>query len=113
MKVFELSGASVCAAERLGLGSCVDSARSRVVLDGSGRSFPLCVAHVAAAQREEDALAVVAADLEARIATVYERVACPKCGAPRGRRCTRVGGRSLEPLKAPHRERWTLETPAR
>lgn len=54
------------------------------------------------------------AELERRVATVHERVACPKCGAVVGDRCHRVGtmylpgydGYAPPPsLKHPHAER--------
>jgi hypothetical protein len=57
--------------------------------------------------------AAVARDAQRR-ATVHERVACPKCEAPRGARCHRpatsratrdVGYLLFKPLKHPHRER--------
>lgn len=56
----------------------------------------------------------VAAELHERVATVHERVACPRCLAPVGERCVRmsthyVGWAGAEegpsPLKHSHRER--------
>lgn len=43
------------------------------------------------------------------VATVHERVACPRCGAPVGLRC-RALPRGYRPLDVPGRVR-TLETP--
>lgn len=49
--------------------------------------------------------------LERRVATVHERVACPKCRAPVGERCWHMGYHSVphnisrRPIKNPHRER--------
>jgi hypothetical protein len=68
----------------------------------------------------ERVLLAVAAELEARIASVHERRACPRCGARVGRRCVRASTRGNyaaagpgAPLKHPHRERWTQEVPER
>jgi hypothetical protein len=72
----------------------------------------------------EAALLAAADEANARIATCHERVACPKCGAPIGRRCRRLPRgfsqaserRGLgQPSKVvgPHRERWTLVQAAR
>lgn len=51
------------------------------------------------------------AEMNARIASCHERVACPKCGAEVGVRCW-TPARSRH-TKHPHRERWTLVVPAR
>jgi hypothetical protein len=65
----------------------------------------------------ERALIAAAEELNARIANCYEEVDCPKCGAPVGVRCYRVGATRFRtfatPLKHPHRERWTRVVPAR
>lgn len=48
-----------------------------------------------------------AAELNRRVATVHERVACPRCGAAIGVKC-RYGQRTYrrgQPLKHPHAER--------
>ena len=67
----------------------------------------------------------VADELNRRIRTCHERLACPKCGAPVGELCRRLPkGYMLaytgEPREyrmgavvGPHRERWTQETPLR
>lgn len=55
----------------------------------------------------------VVRELNERVATVHERVACPKCGAVVGDRCHRVGtaylpgykGYAPPPLKHLHAER--------
>lgn len=53
-----------------------------------------------------------------QVRTVHERHACPRCGAPLGARCVRVGTPPAEvafatPLKHSHRERVELEVPLR
>lgn len=50
-------------------------------------------------------------EINARIATVHDRKACPTCRAKVGERCRHVGnGREI---KRPHEARWTLEVPKR
>lgn len=61
----------------------------------------------------ERAMLVAADEANERIANCHTEVACPKCGAPVGARCYRVGTRSATPLKHPHRERWTRVVAAR
>lgn len=60
------------------------------------------------AARTVAALEQAAAELNARIATCFERVACPRCGAPAGEACRRmiggVGHRGRH-NKHPHAER--------
>jgi hypothetical protein len=58
----------------------------------------------------EAELEAAAARLNERVATVHERVRCPKCAAPIGARCVRVGrtgltSASARPLKHSHVER--------
>lgn len=49
------------------------------------------------------------AEIQRAIASCHERRACPRCGAPRGQRCVRVGSDPFidgaKALKHPHRER--------
>lgn len=53
-------------------------------------------------------LEAAADDLNQRVTTAHERVACPKCGMAKGDQCRRVGARGWQahpPLKHSHRER--------
>lgn len=59
----------------------------------------------------ERRLMAAADEANARIASCHEEVACPKCLAPVGVKCTNLRGGSE--LKHPHRERWTQVVPAR
>lgn len=67
----------------------------------------------------ERSLLEAAAEANERIRTCHQVVACPRCGAPIGTRCYRVGRTSswpiggATPLKNPHQERWTQVQPAR
>lgn len=63
-------------------------------------------------------MARAARELEERVATVHERVACPKCGAPKGKRCRSMprgyrpldaGQRGARELKTSHRWRLTAD----
>lgn len=57
--------------------------------------------------------------MNARIASCYQRVPCPRCGSPTGERCYRMPRGWLHrkilarPLRTPHLERWRQETPPR
>lgn len=57
--------------------------------------------------------------MNARIASSWQRVPCPRCGSPIGRRCYRlprgfINRRPDAPaLRSPHRQRWEQETPSR
>lgn len=61
----------------------------------------------------------VADELNRRVRTIHERVACPKCYAPVGERCRYASPPAycFQPdraiLKHPHRERWSQEVPPR
>lgn len=65
----------------------------------------------------KEMLLETAARLQERIATCHEVVDCPRCHALIGERCRRVRGYRTpppsEPLKHPHRERWTRVVPER
>lgn len=55
-----------------------------------------------------DALEQAAARMQQRIATAYQRVACPRCTAAAGQRCMRVHRQRPmrdSPLKHSHKER--------
>ncbi len=78
-------------------------------------SFDAQLAHAGLAGDDETTRRLLAAADAAneKIKSCHERLACPRCRAPRGKRCHRVGmGRQLE-LKHPHRERWEQDVPAR
>lgn len=79
-----------------------------------------------AARDEMEARLLAAAEAaNEKIRTCHERVACPRCGAPVGKRCTKLSSksyRSADPglgripaieTKHPHEERWTQEVPKR
>jgi predicted RNA-binding Zn-ribbon protein involved in translation (DUF1610 family) len=55
-------------------------------------------------------LNAMADEIERRMDSCHEFVACPKCGEPIGKRCVLVrrGNKYGSRLKHPHRERWTL-----
>lgn len=53
-----------------------------------------------------DALELAVARMQQRIATAYERVACPCCGAAAGERCHQAGQHpNPRELKHSHKER--------
>jgi hypothetical protein len=70
---------------------------------------------------EERRLLAAAEEANERIASCHEVVACPKCGAPVGKRCRAMprgfrpldGDGRVRVLKTPHKQRWTLVQPAR
>jgi hypothetical protein len=68
---------------------------------------------VTTASATEQRLLAAAEAANELIRTAHERLDCPRCGMPKGRRCVRVGmGRPVE-LKHSHQQRWEQEVPAR
>lgn len=69
-----------------------------------------------------DSMMAAAAEANERIARAHEVVACPKCHAPKGKKCRSMprgyrpldaGDRAARELKTPHRQRWRLVQPER
>lgn len=62
---------------------------------------------MSAPETGRDAFAAQVAELQQRLATVHERVACPRCGAPVNVGCRNVtrSYRRGQPVKNAHAER--------